>query len=228
MGAGLVSIPFSSKRTLKMRVTLIIDSPEGTKQGSSVMEMKWTGSAPIAGSLFSGSRRLEGQAPYIQIGSDRAIFVLLTKTSTTRGLDRLVHQATEGRGIDQQLTETINRNDWENGFPELKRKRVSGVAVDEYMPAFAWVTDVNNPVSARVIERSQFGRIGIGYAFQELAFEFLPDSTPIDLDLPEHFPELARADYWFDENGNRKRPMPSMEKGTKIPSHRHFYSVGDS
>ena len=65
------------RNSLKFRMTVDIDTPNGIKSGSSVMQAVMQGGVPVYGQINPGSYYVRGQAPYVDLGNGRFLFATL-------------------------------------------------------------------------------------------------------------------------------------------------------
>lgn len=198
LGAGLSAIsalltgcnPFASGNSIRFRLTLSVNTPSGLQTASSVLEFAREKATALLRPIDTGTNYHFGQAPALRFGERGALFALLKDPLYSRQVDEIVWQAVYGLGLDQPLSRQYISADWPEAFAELKDKEISGSVEPARYPMFVWIPDLANLPTAEEVTASSFGMIGSGISFADLTFQFVPDGTEIDLDLPDRFPSL--------------------------------------
>lgn len=198
IGSGIAAIsallggcnPFASNNSIRFRLALSVNTPSGLQTASSVLEFVRDKATAMLRPIDTGSHFLIGQAPALRFGEHGALFALLKDPLYERQVDDIVWLAVHGLGLDQPLSRKYESADWAEAFAELKSGEFSGSVQHDRYPMFVWIPDLANLLSAEELAPSSFGMIRSGVSFSSLTFQFVPDGTDIDLDLPDRFPSL--------------------------------------
>jgi hypothetical protein len=154
--------------THRFRLTIEVETPDGVKTGSSVIETSTWESGNWGPVEARGIRRdFRGRAVFVDLGQNRNLVALLGfgPRGDQDKLFRLVRAAlTPGKKID----------DWKEEF----RLKGRGVLPQENIPTLITFTNLNDPASAVLIDPSNLAKnFGPGYAFRQAVLETTNESV---------------------------------------------------
>lgn len=178
--------------TLRFRMTVDVNTPDGIKSGSSVMklvrERPFLIPMPGAGgSDRGGGLQILGEAPFVDLGG-KFVFMKFhdefyrheIKDTVFDGLRLRARYRSEANGGDGAI------------FRELSRiKSQADVTPSEY-PAFATFAEVTNPQSQTEILSEAFrAKLGADYSIDKVTIQVVANDEPLTTALTERFPALA-------------------------------------
>ncbi|MCQ9147740.1 hypothetical protein [Ochrobactrum sp. BTU2] len=142
------------------KVTVVVETPQGERSGSSVMHVTWSGGVPfIVGDARGGGYKLRGEAPAVDLGGGRYLFALL------RGMEGLLHEVfVGGRG----------------GMADA-RSSIAGATGRQDVPARLYpmlvtFANVSNPTSVRRVDHDDLAAaFGLGYSLKAITLEITKD-----------------------------------------------------
>jgi hypothetical protein len=205
--------PASPSFVLRYRLTLEIDTPQGLRQGSSVIEtavFMSTGKALL--SEASGDRvETKGEAVFVDLGEGKNVIALLTGGPKGEWADW-------HRYFLLGVFRSATRKDL--GLEDLPG--LSGTAIvdettrlsgDPLMPTIVTFADINDPSSAKVLRwRHDYSQaFGEGYALRRATVEMVPRGTPVTHEIKERL-------SWIDDSKIIDNPgwmsLPEMSRST--------------
>ncbi len=160
--------------THRFRLTIEVETPDGIKTGSSVIETSTWESGNWGPIEARGIRSdFRGRAVFVDLGQNRNLMALL-------GFGPV--------GADQHKLFSITRaalasgkktDDWKEEF----RLKGRGVLPNDYTPALATFKNLNDPASAVRVEPSDLVNIfGAGFAFRQALLETTSESVSRDIE----------------------------------------------
>lgn len=212
------------KEDLTFRLTVILDTPSGTKTGSSVLRAEMRRSNAIwrkvsAGNYFgSGSYRVVGEAPVVDLGDGSFVFLPVRGWSDSEQILRLVKHFLRG-----SPSEEGNRSPWwAETFPSARREGFTGTAEFDdlmYPPTLVTFDDVRRPATARELKDAQNDATrALSKSDIRFRIEVLESSEDLTKGFADRFPQIASHDIF-------RRPSPTSPRGTDkagTMSGRHF------
>lgn len=193
---------FYPSETLRYRMTVTVDTPEGPRTGSSVVESTMT-AGPRPGDTGGIQYGLKGEAVAVSLPNGRVLFALLRSNSDGDPAGyhtRLMQSAAcrEGRPSDQPDPSLCGGPDWKV-FREWARKQKLAVelAPSQY-PMFVTFGDLADPRSVRSANPPEFASVfGPGYALRGVSVQLTDDAVTIGIQklLPwvtEHIGTLVK------------------------------------
>ena len=160
---------WSPTYTYRYRLTLEVDTPDGLKSGSSVIETKiedrsnaW---GPHESRLVSATTR--GEAVFVDLGRGRHVIALLAMGST--GGEDPNFAALVGKPLNVQGLEDVKR---------LQERKGQFVLAADGVPTLATFSDLSDPGTARLVQMDQFEAVfGPGVRFRRAWFEMTRDAV---------------------------------------------------
>jgi hypothetical protein len=187
LGLVLAGMTACSETRSSHRITYVVETPEGERQGSHVIE---TWRAPGGGTTGRFSSGFRGQAAFIDLGQDKNLVALLTHGLTGQDVDR--HRGLANEVYRDELARLCAGRDTSSGCEVLDFSRFRfppRVLPLHLIPTLVTFRDLNNPASAQVMRPQGLGAFGPGFALKEVRLEMVSAGIwPFNL-LPIPFPQ---------------------------------------
>jgi hypothetical protein len=159
---------FQQLPTYRYRLTVAIDTPEGVRTGSSVIEVR--SSDGISAANPAGSQlfvRTSGQAVTIDLPGRRTLFALLTQPGRVAGV-----------GATSYALEAVvpDIRDYALALATLKKRRAPAELPPEGYPMLVWFRDINDPGSVEKVAPDDLAAtFGPGYAVHNITAQITDD-----------------------------------------------------
>jgi hypothetical protein len=189
-----------SEASYRYKLTLSVNTPDGVKLGSSVVEVLfWDVSIPARGTMH----KLRGEAMYLDLGSGaRPLIALLTSRHPPNN-DKGVHWSPEA-GPDTRLVlrlygEAPSEN-FVDDVPRIARIRGPRKITPADLPDLVTFADINDPATVIQVDRSDLqATLGRGISWNEITLESTDE--PITTGIVRKLPWLpAYYDKMLDGN----------------------------
>lgn len=131
--------------TLRYQLTVEVDTPDGLKTGSSVLEDAFN---PGNSYEFSASRQTYGEAPTVDLGGGRYIFALLSGPTEKRSMQNMISQMFEY----PEYPSPANSIKLVDRFAEANDSKPLIVIKPEDYPGLVTFDNVNDPKSVREVD----------------------------------------------------------------------------
>ena len=136
------------------KLTLVVDTPDGVKTGSSVINIWVRYSPQILPDAGGVSNRMRGEATVVDLGNGRTLFALL-------------------QGSRAMTEKVFGANDpdlwYESG--SIRKRKATPVPLDA-LPMLVTFEDINDPKSVRLVNPVALAAsFGAGYALREATLE---------------------------------------------------------
>lgn len=199
----------------RYRLRAIVDTPQGTREGSSVREVRLGNNLCCTTGGFEYAYGFDGEALAVDLPTG-TLFVLLGRY----GYD----QQWSYRGVTQQILQEAGRNHWDKSameeLPEIFKSRKTWLVPGTDCPLLVHFMNLNNPKTLSVINANDLQYVfGRETWLRELRIELT--SEPITKTIRQRLP-------WLPENGGSAaiiQPPSSYEKNTiTYDSFRHSRS----
>jgi len=200
LGWWIVDGSTTSPRTLRCRRTLTVDTPEGKRSGSSVVEV----TAYFPGGLtraqgYAVISRVQGEATIIDLGTRGFLFATLADE------ERLTNAGAHGTSLgceapfpNERLRGKsgagVSAND-ENAayFDELNKQKPKGDVPFKYLPMLVRFRDLHVPASVERVDLSDLAAsFGAGVKFERMSIEIT--DAPLTKGIEAVLPWLASHD----------------------------------
>ncbi len=139
---------------LRYRLTVEVDTPNGVKTGSSVLEEAFN---PGNSYEFSASRRTYGEAPTVDLGGGKYLFALLADPTYKRSMQNMISRMFDypeylspGKSI-----KLVDR------FAEANESKPLTVIKPEDYPMLVTFDDIKNPKSVKEFDPGRVRRITV-------------------------------------------------------------------
>jgi len=171
---------FGGGESYRYRMTVVVDTPEGTRSGSSVIEVH----ARAGGFLSSNEfvRGIKGEAVAVDLPGGKTLYALLR--NTTQGYDAASVYA--NYAYRSLLPPT---RDWREKFRELRSQRMPAALPAENYPIFVTFDDPKDATSARVIDPSDLSSLGPGLSFGGVEIAITTD--PVTVGIKHRLPDFG-------------------------------------
>lgn len=166
--------------THRYRLTIEIETPDGVRSGSSVIEVSKRQIPKFLDSLFyaGGTPRAKGEAIFIDLGQGRNLVALLRfgpDAQTQHSMSRLAFEVFQRRSTDP------------NDLQQMSRLSGRGDLPGDLIPTLVTFKDPADPKTVRVVSPAEFTSVfGPGVRLKNAWIEMTRDqvTTGIDQKLP--------------------------------------------
>jgi hypothetical protein len=184
----------------KYKLTLAVDTPEGVKRGSSVVEVLFYDvSIPARGTMH----KLRGEALYLDLGTGaRPLIALLTSQLHPKyGKEqRWTRDAGPGTGQMSRLYGQAPLDDFMDDVPRIARMRGPHRITPADLPDLVTFADVNDPNSVIEVDPNDLqATLGPNIMWHEITLESTDESVTTGIEtkltwLPTYFEKNLRLD----------------------------------
>lgn len=183
----------SDSDTLRFRFDLEVDTPDGVKTASSVMEAAMKGGLPVYRAIDPGTYTVRGQAPFAEIAPGRFIFVPLGHPSSTEQMLQVLQVfLTDWAGPGPQAN-------WRDAFPRARRELPSGEIPFDKLPMMVTFESARKPSTVKRVKPGGFGlAFGDGVRLRRSVVSVVSSRTDLTEGLEVRFPEIASATNFFN------------------------------
>jgi hypothetical protein len=174
--------PFVSYR---YRLTVTVETPQGEKSGSSVLQSNESDNRGVDLPLLSNSfvTRMTGEAVFVDLGERKNLIALMT--CGQRGRDLYKFQVLAAVTIER----ATGKLPWQLNARELKTLGPFEVPED-FIPTLLTFSDLTNAELWRVVPEQDFEKIfGAGYQLKRVTVELT--DAPVTVSIEEKLPWLA-------------------------------------
>jgi hypothetical protein len=159
---------FKQLPTYRYRLTVAIDTPEGVRTGSSVIEVRTSlgvSAADPAGSQLFG--KVTGQAVAVDLPDHKTLFALLTQPERPAGT------GAEDYAFAALMPPTKN---YAQALAEIRTKRNAAELPPDAYPILVWFRDINDPGSVEKVTPDDLAAtFGPGYAVHNITAQITDD-----------------------------------------------------
>jgi hypothetical protein len=193
--------------SLRYRLTLEVQTPNGIKTGSSVLENNLYGPSiiPLPGDI-GGSGNI-GEAPTVDLGSGRFLFAVRADPLYRRDFVSIVSKVLSYPELK------LGRPD-EGTMDRMKKAAESksfAVLLRPEYPMLVTFADVKNPGSiAEVSPDNLAASFGAGYSLKRITFEAVDGKTPLTTGFSDRFPAIA------NHRGNFRAKPPNSPRDQNL------------
>jgi hypothetical protein len=179
----------------RYKLTLALDTPDGVKKASSVVEISfWEVSIPARGTMH----RLNGEALYLDLGPGRRPLVaLLMYTSNVRPYKRNMPWGDETGPAEELLSRFYGPIGFNlNEVARVSRMRGAHRITSNDLPVLVTFADVDDPASVTIVDPNELeATLGAGVSWNEITLEITDE--PITTGIEQKMPWLA---HYYDKN----------------------------
>ena len=156
----------------KQKLTVVVDTPDGVKTGSSVVYQRYRFGQNILG-VSGGSYTLQGEAVVVDLGSGKYLFALLDNKHVPKG----AYDDVLGQHYSSSRVKLRNIKRLKDAFP----------IPSEAYPRLVTFDDINDPKTVREVDPFDLPTIfGEGYALQKMTLQMTEE--PVTEEIIEDFP----------------------------------------
>jgi hypothetical protein len=199
MLAVMAYLYFQGAHAQRFRLTIEVQTPDGVKSGSSVIETSAWESGDWGPIEARGIRRsFRGRAIFVDLGSGRNLVALLAFGPDGTDQSKLFRLAgaalAPGRAVD-----------WKEGY----LLRGTGVLPPDYTPTLITFADLANPQTAFLVDRSNLGKtFGPGFSFLQARLE--TTNEPVSLAIEKIIP------WWNSPGRPAARAYRAWRQGSTL------------
>jgi hypothetical protein len=183
-GCGL-----GSGESYRYRMTVVVDTPEGPRSGSSVIEVRAHPTGPLAASVFN--RRSYGEAPFVDLPGRRTLFALLSNKPDGYNAGDEYPQFAYADAVPRGLG-------WREQARALKRQTSSAMLPPEHYPQLVTFRDPKDVTSIEIVDPADLAAsFGAGIALRNI--EIAITSDPVTKRLSGRLPNFGPSsgyDQW--------------------------------
>lgn len=153
----------------RYRLTAEIETPEGVKTGSSVIQVQWTVPGKISGTQGTASYKVMGEAVAVDLPNGETLFVLLSSP-------KAVNWAAEGLNGTNILKESVSAQGADRGVHPVPRTiEMPWGAVENY-PYFVRFRDLRDSASVEQVDPDNLAKsFGAGTRLKALTVQITDD-----------------------------------------------------
>ncbi len=163
--------------TFRYKLTAEVNTPEGVKTGSSVIEVSYSHNGDWGGGE-TPNLHMTGEAPYIDLGSGKNLFLMLTNRASGRNLSESFHRPEGALDAFKLPLKALDLH-WEIGdqrslIVQVQEARAKGLVnvPFENLPTLISFKDLTNPDSVQVVQPDGVSKIyGSLYALKNVTLE---------------------------------------------------------
>lgn len=145
----------SPQESLRYRMTIEVDTPQGLRSGSSVIETTYI-AGPGIGDASGLITRLRGEAVAVDLPGRRTLFALLRSVKDGDGAGyhgRLFnHALADGAMVEPPLTRRFAAHEWIEERREAQRLKPRLTLPPEHYPMLVRFRDVDDPTSVEAVD----------------------------------------------------------------------------
>jgi len=191
-----------SKGAHRFQLTVEVDTPDGPRSGSSVVEVeRKDGRWPVPGPRHVF--RVRGEAVFVDLGPGRNLVAVLAHGESAQDVDQVITLWVEAYGHHR----------WDEDVWSGRRKLRGAVELrPPLIPTLVTFADPLDPGSVRLVRPGEFEEaFEPGFRFRRATLEMVPASVPVtDGVIEQRFPWLA----WMKTNlaGTRGRSTNDLRE----------------
>jgi hypothetical protein len=172
---------FLSNYSHRYRLTIEVQTPDGIKTASSVIQASATSTTPILGTGLSTT--FKGDATFLDLGRGKNVVAVLARGDEAGQMAAPVILAMEAFGV--RNCTTYDMCDWQ----AMQSMTGTRNLPDNLLPTLVTFSDPNNPRTAEVIKPNEFETVfGPGYRFIGARIEMTRD--PVTRNIEKILPWL--------------------------------------
>lgn len=169
----------------RYRLTAIVETPEGVRTGSSVIEVRWTEAGSAFGIQSGAGFSVKGEAVAVDLPGGQTLFVLLRSAGNSDwaawALQDVVPNLKDPRGADRQP------------HPVPRRVEVLREQVDNY-PLFVRFRNLAVPKSVEAVDPDDLSTtFGAGYRLKSLTVQMTGDPVTTGIEQRLNWLENLRG-----------------------------------
>jgi hypothetical protein len=206
----------SLNTTLRYRLTVVVDTPQGVRTGSSVVEVKGALSPAFPGPEAGGARlHIRGEATPVKLADGRYLFAvfawqpeprrIFTMLTTPFG-DQLPPRSPDPSAFSKRMMEQFRALADAKGVRQVK---------PEDYPVIATFAEIANPYSIRIAPARNISSILPGYRVRLMTVEIT--NAPISNKIMRILPWLRKRNLGFLNPAIKKNQLATSQ--TEFPEY---------
>lgn len=222
-----IAIQSGPSLTYRYRLTIEVDTPAGSRSGSSVIETTIRNNRELSWYSLNSrtfTARTHGEAVFVDLGSGRQIVALLARGKTGRA-DTAVREIVP---LSLGARPYVHSEVWPAIISAVEQGRRADVP-QAALPTFVTFQEKEHPASIEVIDPSDFSSVfGFGYRLSRVTVELLPtgwwpankyglSGIPLTHEIGTRIPEILRQVCEKDKQRRFSHPTGPYE-----PNMGHF------
>jgi hypothetical protein len=200
----------------RYRLTVEVDTPEGLRTGSSVIEVRTFRASEFPGATAGGvDGRIRGQAVAVDLGARGILFVLLKGRDSPTQIGSLAMPALLPQPPDPGGT----ADGLGNNIAALKRVRGAAPVPPETYPMLVRFGDIRNPASVAEVDPANVSAsFGPGVRLRRMTAEITDDDVTTGIE--------ERLPWWDEYRGRRLDGAPVGIEDLRNPILAHHLAQG--
>ncbi len=221
LAAGMLALGgcdlFYPSETIRYRMTVDVETPEGVRSGSSVLESNITGGTSF-GDASGIQFDLSGEAVAVPLPNDKVLFALLRPVE---GGDAGIYHANlmqsaacgEGRPSAQPDPALCGSAQWETFRPWAREQVLAAELYPSMYPMLVTVRDLTDPTSVQAANPGDFASVfGPGYALRRITVRVTDEEVTTGIE--------RRLAWLHDHVGTLVRRLRNLSIGSMPEEHR--------
>jgi hypothetical protein len=168
---------FFSPVSYRFRITVAVETPQGVREGASVLETSTIYQPTFLGATGGRFPSLHGQAVFVDLGQGRHLIGLLAHGPRGEGVDGVMMLPVSAFGLRSSgVGRGQNAHEMAAALPAGSRRELSS----DLIPTLVTFGDLADPASARVVEPTDAGfasAFGPGFRLAGVTLEMVPAGT---------------------------------------------------
>lgn len=197
-----------SPGTLRCRVTIEVETPQGLKTGFSVVENRnWKPPSMSFGVLSSGGASTYGEAPTVDLGNGRVLFAPLHDPNYSRRIYQMLMNMLRYDDLDPPLSRRYKSGEWPESYTEATDLESFAVIQRKDYPMLVTFGDLADPTSVKEVNPDNLaGTFGSGYRLKRITAQVTDED--ITMEFEELFPAIANFKKTFGSISARRIDTP--------------------
>lgn len=189
--AVMVSGCKPQRAQIRYRLTVEVETPQGSVTGSSVVDVVKKGPVPILGRLSTSGTNVDGEAIAVDLPGGRTIYALLFGRKLGQDYaGEIVTSAIWKAESSPPLPRRHPPSEWQQGFEAADRLRPTFTLPEELYPDIVYFEDERDPRSVRRLDRERTGEVlGPGERIRRIQLSIT--EAPVTRDIQRRLPWLG-------------------------------------
>jgi hypothetical protein len=209
--------PFPEKYSYRYRLTVEVDTPQGLRSGSSVIEQRAQEGTGVPDTAIRSSTK--GEAVAIDLPGGRTVFALL------RTVDYNSAPFASAAFAEELAAAVPQGGDLKTHMNTIAAQKRLGVLPSKYFPMLVWFSDIRDPKTVKAVKPDDFEEtFGSGTRLRRVTVQITDD--PVIQEISARFP------WWkeylnknFDGSSSASQPVSTENIAEQLTS--LSFGIGD-
>ena len=195
-GGGLLK---ETPPTYKYRLSATVDTPQGERQGHSVIAVWWRGANPVFGTQGSAGFTVKGEAVAVDLPDNQTLFVLLTRPGDQDWAAYNHESVKLAEPEDSSRAAYMAKIAADRGVHPLNRRRKVATEDSDNYPYFVRFKDINDPKSVEQVDPDNLAKsFGTGVKLKSLTVQMTDE--PVTVGIEKRLGWLGTKDWKFADD----------------------------